>query len=136
MNKEIKDAVSVIIKNENGETLFALRNKSEKSFPLVWSLPSHFVKTGESVDETVRRIGKNKLGVELTTVRLVNEGKAERDDFIIFMHDYEAKVISGRPHITTEDPYEEIKWQDAESQLASMTVMGDCCRLYKESLGL
>jgi len=134
MNKEVKNAISVIIKNEAGETLFALRNKCEKSFPLVWSLPSHFVKAGESVEDTVRRIGENKLGVKLTMGRLVNEGQAERDDFIIFMHDYEAKVLSGKPHITIEDPYEEIKWQNAESQLSSMTVMGDCCRLYKESL--
>lgn len=62
MNKPIRHAVSVVIKNRQGETLFALRNKEEKSFPLVWSLPSHFVKEGESFEDTVGRIGIDKLG--------------------------------------------------------------------------
>ena len=63
MNKPIRDAVSVVIINDRGETLFALRNKNEKSFPLVWSLPSHFVKDGDSFDKTVEDIGNDKLEI-------------------------------------------------------------------------
>ncbi len=134
MNKPIKHAVSVVITNDKGETLFALRNKDETSFPLVWSLPSHFVKPNESFEETVRRIGEDKLGVDLKLVKLLNEGTAERDDFIIFMHDYLAEIVDGIPQIVPDDPYEQIKWEHPEKQLLSMQIMGDCCRLYKEYL--
>lgn len=136
MNKKIKDAVSVVIKNNKGETLFALRNKNEESFPNVWSLPSHFVKRGESFKETVARIGKDKIGVELKAVKLLNERKIEREDFVLFMHNYLAEIINGEPHIVRSDPYSKIKWEKAERQLASMDIMGECCRLYKEYLNL
>lgn len=136
MDKPIKDAVSVVIRNGKDETLFALRNKDEKSFPLVWSLPSHFVREGEDFEQTVVRIGKDKLGIKLKAVKLLNEGKSEREDFIIFMHDYLAKVVNGVPHTVDSDPYEELKWEKPEMQLPNMKVMGDCCRLYKEYLHL
>ncbi|MEI7690218.1 MAG: NUDIX hydrolase [bacterium] len=136
MNKPIRDAVSVIIKNDKGETLFALRNRNEDSFPLVWSLPSHFVKEGESFEQTVERVGHDKLGVSLKVIKLLNEGKAEREDFIIFMHDYLAEITYGAPHIVPENPYEEMKWEKPDTQLSNMKVMGDCCRLYKEYLHL
>lgn len=134
--KPVRDAVSVVINNEKGETLFALRNKDEESFPLVWSLPSHYVKEGESFEQTVERIGRNKLGVTLKAVKLLNEGKAEREDFILFMHDYSAEIIVGTPHIVKENPYEQLKWAKPEAQLQSMKKMGDCCRLYREYLKL
>jgi len=134
--KPIKNAVSVIIRNSKGETLFALRNKNEKSFPLVWSLPSHFVKDDETFEQTIERIGIDKLNIKLRAVKLINEGKSERQYFIMFMHDYLAEIIAGTPQIVANDPYEEIKWEKPEKQLPSMKIMGDCCRLYKEYLNL
>ena len=134
--KPIKDAVSVVIRNDKGETLFALRNREEKSFPLVWSLPSHFVNGNENFEKTVERIGRDKLGINLRAVKLLNEGKSGREDFIIFMHDYLAEIVEGVPQIVSSDPYEEIKWENPEIQLPSMKLMGDCCRLYKEYLNI
>jgi isopentenyldiphosphate isomerase len=133
MMKPIKHAVSVIIQNKEGQTLFALRSPHKKSFPLTWSLPSHFMAVGERPQDTIQRIGSHKLGVELEPGVLVNEGYGERADFRLFMHDYTATVSRGVPHINSDD-FIELKWSEPRQQLHSMTEMGDCCRLYKEAL--
>lgn len=131
--KPIRHAVSVIIKNDKDETLFALRSPDKDSYPSIWSLPSHYVEKGEEHKNTIKRIGENKLGILLEPIKLINEGKSDRGDFILFMHDYEVKIISGEPHIVSDD-YTEIKWFEPIKQINSMNIMGDCCRLYKEYL--
>ena len=132
-NKSIKDAVSVIIKNNEGKVLFALRSKYIDSNPSTWSLPSYFVNKGEKFEDTMKRIGKDKLGVELNPGRMITEGKKDRSDFILFMHDFEAEIISGTPSCVWEH-YTELKWEDPKIQLKNMTKMGECCRLYKKYL--
>lgn len=132
-NKPIRHAVSVVIQNSKSETLFALRSPQASSYPLAWSLPSHYVIENETHQDTVQRIGKNKLGVELETEKLLNEGQSDRGDFILFMHDYSAKIIKGQLEIN-KDYYTDLKWAEPISQLNSMEIMGDCCRLYKEYL--
>lgn len=132
MEKPIKHAISVVIKKGN-KTLFALRSPNKKEFPLVWSLPSHFMKPGETHEGTIIRIGKNKLGVGLKAVRLLNEGYGERDDFRLFMHDYLVEVLDGEPHICSGD-YTQLVWEDAETFLPNLKVKGDCTRLYEEYL--
>ena len=133
MEKPIKDAVSLIIKNEEDKTLFVLRSETKDSYPLVWSLPSSFIHNDETPQDTVKRIGKDKLGVELKPIKLINEGKSDRGDFILFMHDYEAEVSSGTPSVVSDD-YIEMKWEIPSVQFSTMQEMGDCCRLYKEHL--
>ena len=133
--KPVKHAISVVIEIDDGLVLFALRSQMKDSYPLTWSLPSHYVKPGESPGETVKRIGKGKLGVELEILELLNEGSSERDEYILFMHDYKVKILEGVPALHSTD-YIELKWGKPEVQLHSMSVMGDCCRLYKEYLEL
>lgn len=135
MEKPIKDAVSVIIRNTQGETLFALRSPHKNTFPLMWSLPSHTVIAGESPDATIARIGSHKLGVELQLVRLLNEGYGERPNYRLFMHDYEAQIIAGEPRLASDD-YIELKWAPAETFLPTLKTKGDCTRLYDEYLTL
>lgn len=133
IEKPVRHAVSIVIKNTNGETLFALRSPHKDSYPSTWSLPSHYVSEDEELAETVRRIGEKKLGVALEPVELINEGESDRGNFTLFMHDYEARVVEGEPRIVSDD-YTELRWAEPHTHLESMEVMGDCCRLYKESL--
>ncbi|MCX6728363.1 MAG: NUDIX domain-containing protein [Candidatus Saccharibacteria bacterium] len=132
MEKPTKHAVSVVIKKDN-KTLFALRSPKKKEFPLVWSLPSHFMEPGETYTDTIKRIGTYKLGVDLEPICLLNEGYGERDDFKLFMHDYLVKVKVGEPHICSDD-YTQLVWEDAETFLPTVKVKGDCTRLYEEYL--
>lgn len=133
MLNPVKHAISLVIKNNENETLFALRSEKKDSYPLVWSLPSAFIHENESPGDTVKRIGKTKLGVELKPKKLINEGTSDRGTFTLFMHDYEAEVVSGTPEVVSDD-YIELKWEIPSVQFESMDEMGDCCRLYKEYL--
>lgn len=133
MKKPTKHAISVIIQNQKGETLFARRSPHKKSFPLAWSLPSHFVNDDESPEDTIARIGLHKLGVKLTSIRLLNEGYGDRPDFQLFMHDYAAVIESGEPKITSDD-YTELTWAKADEFLPTIQVKGECTRLYSEYL--
>jgi len=130
--KPLKHAVSVIIR-DNNTTLFALRSADKERFPLTWSMPSYFVKEGEAHSETVKRIGKDKLGVDLELVRLLNEGYGERDDFLLFMHDYEAKIVSGTPYVNSDD-YIQLEWREPNDFLSTLQIKGECTRLYDEYL--
>jgi len=132
MEKPIKHAISVVIKKGN-KTLFSLRSPNKKEFPSVWSLPSHFMEPGEKYIDTIKRVGKHKLGVNLDVVRLLNEGYGERDDFRLFMHDYLVKIVDGEPHICSDD-YTQLVWEDAETFLPTINIKGDCTRLYWEYL--
>lgn len=133
MSKLVRHAISVVIINAEGMVLFSKRSANKKSYPLAWSLPSHFVVDNELPRETVRRIGKEKLGVDLEIGELINEGASDRGDFTLFMHDYLAVTITGEPRIVSDD-YVELKWANPLDQLKSVTTMGDCLRLYKDYL--
>jgi isopentenyldiphosphate isomerase len=133
MEKPIKHAISVVIQNQQGETLFAQRSPYKKEFPLVWSLPSHFVNEGEKPEDTIARIGLYKLGVKLKPIRLLNEGYGERPGFRLFMHDYVVEVTGGEPRIASDD-FVELKWAKADEFLPTIKIKGDCTRLYSEHL--
>jgi isopentenyldiphosphate isomerase len=133
MEKPTKHAISVVIQNQKGETLFARRSPNKKEFPLAWSLPSHFVGDGEKPEDTITRIGLHKLGIQLKPIRLLNEGYGERPDFRLFMHDYAVEIESGEPKIASDD-FVELTWAKAEDFLPTIKVKGDCTRLYGEYL--
>lgn len=133
MEKPIKHAISVVIQNEKGETLFAQRSPHKKEFPLIWSLPSHFMKDSEAPAETIERIGMHKLGVRLKPIHLLNEGYGERPHFRLFMHDYAVEILSGEPKIISDD-FVELIWTKAEDFLPTIKVKGDSTRLYGEYL--
>jgi len=73
MTKPIKHAISVVIRNSQGQTLFALRSPKKKNFPLIWSLPSFWVADSETPEATIARIGAHKLGVKGECTRLYSE---------------------------------------------------------------
>ncbi len=129
----MRHAVSLVIENGEGEVLFALRSPTKKLYASTWSLPSYYVGEGETFEETVNRIGKNKLGVPTEAVKLINEGRSDRGDFLLFMHVYSARIIEGEPHMVSDD-YTEFAWSEPMSRLMAIKIMGDCCRLYKEYL--
>ncbi|HEY9583208.1 MAG TPA: NUDIX domain-containing protein [Candidatus Paceibacterota bacterium] len=132
-NKPTKDAVSLVIKNLDGRVLFARRSPSKREFPGVWSLPSAFVLGDEGQLDAVKRIGEEKLGVTLRLGQMIIEGKKERDGFILFMHNYEAKILEGIPNVVSDD-YTELKWEEPNVQFAKMKSgdMGMCMTLLKQ----
>jgi len=131
IKKPIKHVVAIVLLNEKKETLFALRAKYD--YANTWSLPSYFTKPNEEFKNTVKRIGTSKLGCQIKKIKLLREGKFEKDKYILYMHVYLAKLISGIPKVNTPK-YKKIKWAQANSQFKTMKIFGGCTTLYREYL--
>ena len=131
--KLLKNAISIVLFNEDGKTLFVLRSRYKSSYPSTWSLPSYFVNKNETFSDTIKRIGINKLDCELEKVCLLKKGKFEREKFILYMYIYQVKLISGKPKVNTSD-YEKIKWENANYQFQNMKIFGACTTLYRNYL--
>lgn len=132
ITKPTTHAISVVVKKQDDKTLFVFRSKTMPTFPGVWSLPSTNVESGETHEEAMKRMGKERLGVTFEPVRMLNEKLVERDDYFLFMHDYEA-TMTGDIELV-ERYYSNCKWENPERQFAQMSVMGDCCKVYREFL--
>lgn len=135
MNKPVKNAISLVIINDENKVLFALRSADKKSYSLSWSLPSSFVINKETYSDTIIRIGKFKLGVDLTPGKLLIKGAVDRGDFILCMHDYTATVDKNVPHIVSDD-YIKMGWFNPVQKLKELKPnnIGACTSLYKEYL--
>jgi len=98
-----RHAVAVAVRREDG-LLLAVRRPDEpgEELPGVWGLPATTLHEGESPEDGVRRIGREKLGVELTPVRAIGEGEQARPsgegrkDYTLRMTLYEAS-LAGEP---------------------------------------
>lgn len=127
----IKNAISLIIKNDDGKVLFSFRPYSKKVYPCMWSIPSANIKEGETHEDTIKRIGVEKLGVELIPGKLLID---ESNDSI-HMYDYEATIREGLPKIVSDD-YIKFEWTNPIKKLDGMNEsdMGMCTGLFKKYL--
>ncbi len=132
MSKPLRRAVSVVIQNEEGKTLFALHSAHKDPYPNTWSLPSYYMQPGEEPEDTARRIGTGKLGTVLEVGELLNEGTSEQEEFFRQMYVFRVTPF-GEPKIITDD-YSEFRFFWPEEHIATMPILGDCTRLYKEYL--
>lgn len=132
MSKPLRRVVSVVIQNEEGKTLFALRSAHKDPYPNMWSLPSYYMQPGEEPEDTTRRIGIGKLGTTLDVGELLNKGTSEQEEFFRQMYVFQV-TPSSEPRIITDD-YSELGFFWPEEHIAIMPILGDCTRLYKEYL--
>ena len=130
---ETKKAVSLVLLNEHRKTLFALRSEDNTSYPNNWSLPSHFMKDNETFNDTVKRVGKNKLDCQLKLLKLLKNNKFQRDRFVLDMYVFLVEVEKGTPRVNTPK-YSALKWEFANKQFKLMKEFGACTTLYKEFL--
>ena len=112
-------------------------NEPGEELPGVWGLPATTLRDGESLEDGVRRLGRDKLGVELTPQRALAEGKQQRADYALHMTVYEAS-ISGEPSLQrapSGTSYDALDWLPAAS-FADAAARGSlCCELFLASGG-
>lgn len=130
--KPLRKAVAVVITDDSKKTLFALRSKNKKTFPNTWSLPSFFVRGDESFEDTIKRVGKEKLGVKLGNSQLLREGEFERENYILHMHLFSVKLLEGVPQALSQSY--DVTFEKAQIQLTKMEKFGACTTLYKDFL--
>ena len=116
MSRPEKQSVAVVVRNPalREQVLAVLRPADDEDLPNVWGLPAASLRPGETWDSAVRRVGSEKLGVELKMSRELERGSLERRDYRLQMRLYEAEIIAGTPQVpqpmTGSTQYSSWKW--------------------------
>jgi len=99
--KAEKRSVAVAIRDpEHAErVLTVLRPEDDEDLPSTWGLPAASLRRGESPEDAALRAGREKLGVTLRLVGTVGEGRLERDDYLLWMREFEAVIVGGEPDV-------------------------------------
>jgi len=133
--KPIKNSIAFVIYNEdNSQVLFVQRPKDDDLFPNMWGLPAGTLQKNESWEDAVKRAAREKLGIEVEVLGLINQGKQEREKHFLLMREYEARIINGTP--IAPQPFQEInqyqgcKWGAAEELIETAQKGSLCCRLF------
>ena len=138
-NKLHKRAVAVALRRADGLT-FAVQRPDDpgEQLPGVWGLPAVTLKDNETLEDGVRRLGVEKLSVELSPGRALAEGEQQRDDYILHMTVYEASA-GGEPRLparaldAASTLYVESDWLPVGAFQAAADKGSLCCQLFLTS---
>lgn len=130
-------AVAVAVTRGDGLVLAVQRpDEPGEELPGVWGLPATTLRDNETPEDGVQRLGREKLGVELTPGRVLGEGDQQRDTYTLHMTVYEASM-AGEPslrRVASGTTYDALDWLPAESFQAAAEHGSLCCQLYLASL--
>lgn len=140
-DSQVRRAVAAAVRREDGLYL-AVRRPEEpgEELPGVWGLPATTLGADESPEEGVRRLGREKLRVDLTPARAIAEGEQQREGYTLRMTLYDASM-SGEPELAPRTTggsgtlYDAIDWLPAASFREAAGRGSLCCRLLLEAEG-
>jgi len=136
--KPTKEAVSFAVhRGGDRETVLCVRRpEDDEDLPGEWGLPAASLREGESWEDAVLRTGPEKLGVELAVGPQMNEGRAEREDHVLHMRLYDARIMKGKPEVPRGaagvTQYTDREWARPERLEAAADAGSLCSALYLE----
>jgi ADP-ribose pyrophosphatase YjhB (NUDIX family) len=132
-------SVAAVIRRDDGCFLAVRRPPDDDHLPDVWGLPAVTLRPGEEPEEGVRRVGREKLGVELEPVRPIGSKAADRGAYRLELTDFEARVGSGEPNVdaarTDATRYTAQKWADYDLLLPAAARGSLCCQILLDQAG-
>jgi ADP-ribose pyrophosphatase YjhB (NUDIX family) len=132
-NEDVRYAVAVAVTGEDGLVLAVKRpDEPGEELPGVWGLPATTLRGDESAADGVRRLGREKLGVELTPQRALAEGEQQRVDYTLHMTVYEASM-AGEPSLqrpASGTSYDALDWLPADLFHDAAARGSLCCELF------
>jgi len=138
--KPTKYSIAFVIYNRDRTKFLVVRRPpDDDSLPNVWGLPAGSLKDKETPKNAVIRSGKDKLGVDVKVVGLIEEGEIERDQYILHMKEYEVKIEKGEPEVPQQvsgvTQYREWKWGIPGDVIEAAQKGSLCSRLYLKNIG-
>ena len=121
----IKHSVAVMIFNED-QILAIRRPDDDDELPGIWGLPAGTCRSGETVEQVIERIGRDKLGATLALVRKIAFGTQDRPSYKLEMELWEASM-HGTP------TYREWKWGNVNLLAPGASRGSLCCQLAMKS---
>jgi 8-oxo-dGTP pyrophosphatase MutT (NUDIX family) len=133
--RPVRRAVSFAIEAaEPGRLLVVQRPSDDADLPDAWGLPAGSVRDAESWEETVRRAGREKLGVELVVGAELNRGRLERRHYTLEMRLFAARISAGEPRVPQPFPdvtqYQDWRWAPPAALAPAAAAGSLCSRLY------
>jgi ADP-ribose pyrophosphatase YjhB (NUDIX family) len=121
MSLPLKHSVAVVILR--GNTLLAIRRADDDDeLPGIWGLPAGTCRGDESVEDVIRRIGRDKLGTVLKPLRQIAFGTQDRAAYRLEMELWEASM-EGAP------TYHEWQWASIDLLRTGAARGSLCCEL-------
>ena len=124
-----KRSVSLVIEGPDG-LLLVRRPDDDDDLPGVWGLPAASATAGESLEDAVRRAGREKLGVDVRPLEPVG-----RDGF---MTDFRAEIVTGEPQVQpggTNTQYAELRWGELDDLVPAARAGSLCSRVLLRARG-
>jgi len=127
----VKHSVAVMIFNGN-KVLSVRRPDDDDELPGVWGLPAGTLRPSETIKELIGRIGRDKLGVDLTLVRKVASGRQMRRLYLLQMELWEASM-AGSPFSLRLRGHRNWRWATIDSLRRGAEAGSLCCSLAIQS---
>lgn len=119
-----------------GETprwLLVRRPNDDPHLAGVWGLPAGSHAEGETDGALVRRIGREKLGVETEDLGRLSEGHLDRPGYRLEMRLHAARIVAGEPRVPQSvsgvTQYSEWGWKPLVELRGGADRGSLCCRL-------
>jgi ADP-ribose pyrophosphatase YjhB (NUDIX family) len=131
-----KESVAIVIRNPEREksVLTVLRPETDEDLPNVWGLPAATLRPGETWEDAIKRIGLEKLGVQLKVGEEMQRGSIERRNHRLVMRLYGAEIEKGTPFVPQPDAaftqYSKWKWGTGEDLKPAAQRGSLCCKLF------
>lgn len=113
--------------------LLVRRPDDDPDLPGVWGLPAGSHAGAETDSALVRRIGRDKLGVETRNLGPLRAGCVDRDGYRLSMRLHAARLVSGEPVVPQPAPgvtqYSAWRWRAPEALRSGAARGSLCCRL-------
>jgi ADP-ribose pyrophosphatase YjhB (NUDIX family) len=125
----VKRSIAVAIFNGD-QVLSVRRPDDDDELAGLWGLPAGTLKAGETTEDLIKRIGRDKLGVDLMPIRQITSGKQPRPRYLLVMELWEAAVVG--PETFSHPQW---RWASIESLRAGAEAGSLCCELALTSKG-
>lgn len=140
--KPFKEAVSLVIIDKDNNFLAVKRpDNPNDDIAGVWGLPAVVLQEGESHEEAAKRIGRQKLGIEIEVGDKIGDSTHDRKTYVLHLTDYKAKILQGIPKAPQNDnsvtQYTECKFlNDPQLLIPAARKGSQCTQIFLESLSI
>lgn len=139
--KPVRRTVAVVVfDSDDPDRLLAVRRPpDDEDLPGAWGLPAATLRSDETWEGAVRRTGRDKLGVSLTSIGMLRMGETSRRDSLLHMRLYRARIEAGRPRVPQDaagvTQYVDWSWSSPERLIPAARSGSLCSRLCLGVLG-
>jgi len=135
-------ALAVRPQEDSSGVLLVRRPDDDDEFPGAWGLPAATCVSHETLEDAARRIGQDKLGVEVRLGKVIGSGVQDRDGYVIEMHLFEAWLDGMAPTLAVNCEgsgltyYTSLRWGDPSDLVVSAGMGSLCSRLLLDAAGV